>query len=69
MEWVQQFLRGSFTRRELLINFSKCMELTESKESIIRFRFHELEVIFSGTAIYNTGGAIHSDTPIVNDAL
>lgn len=42
-ELVQQFLHCAFTSRELLVSLIERIELTESKEIIIRFRFHELE--------------------------
>lgn len=44
-ELVQQFLHCAFTSRELLVSLIERIELTESKEIIIRFRFHELETI------------------------
>lgn len=44
-ELVQQFLHRAFTSRELLVSLIERIELTESKEIIIRFRFHELEAI------------------------
>lgn len=44
-ELVQQFLHCAFTSRELLVSLIERIELTESKEIIIRFRFHELEAI------------------------
>lgn len=45
-ELVQQFLHCAFTSRELLVSLIERIELTESKESIIRFRFREPEAIF-----------------------
>ena len=45
-ELVQQFLHRAFTSRELLVSLIERIELTESKEIIIRFRFRELEAIF-----------------------
>lgn len=42
-ELVQQFLHCAFTSRELLVSLIERIELTESKEIIIRFRFRELE--------------------------
>lgn len=45
-ELVQQFLHCAFTSRELLVSLIERIELTESKEIIIRFRFRELEAIF-----------------------
>ena len=45
-ELVQQFLRCAFTSRELLVSLIERIELTESKEIIIRFRFREPEAIF-----------------------
>ena len=44
-ELVQQFLHCAFTSRELLVSLIERIELTESKEIIIRFRFRELEAI------------------------
>lgn len=44
-ELVQQFLHCAFTSRELLVSLIERIELTESKEIIIRFRFHEPEAI------------------------
>ena len=45
-ELVQQFLHCAFTSRELLVSLIERIELTESKEIIIRFRFREPEAIF-----------------------
>ena len=45
-ELVQQFLHRAFTSRELLVSLIERIELTESKEIIIRFRFREPEAIF-----------------------
>lgn len=40
---VKQFLDSAFTSRELLVSLIERVELTEEKEIIIKFRFHELE--------------------------
>ena len=45
-ELVQQFLHCAFTSRELLVSLIERIELTESTEIIIRFRFREPEAIF-----------------------
>ena len=45
-ELVQQFLHCALTSRELLVSLIERIELTESKEIIIRFRFREPEAIF-----------------------
>lgn len=45
-ELVQQFLHCAFTSRELLVSLIERIELTESKEIIIRFRFRGPEAIF-----------------------
>ena len=45
-ELVQQFLHCAFTSRELLVSLIERIELTESKEIIIRFRFREPVAIF-----------------------
>ena len=45
-ELVQQFLHCAFTSRELLVSLIERIELTESKEIIIRFRFRKPEAIF-----------------------
>ena len=42
---VRQFLNSAFTSRELLVSLIEWVELTEEKEIIIKFRFHELEAI------------------------
>ncbi len=42
---VKQFMDSAFTSRELLVSLIERVELTEQKEIIIRFRFHELEAI------------------------
>lgn len=42
---VEQFLSQAPTSRELLVSLIERVELTEQKEIIIRFRFHELEAI------------------------
>ena len=42
---VRQFLNSAFTSRELLVSLIERVELTEEKEIIIKFRFHELEAI------------------------
>ena len=40
---VQRFLDSAYTSRELLVSLIERVELTESKELIIRFRFRQLE--------------------------
>ena len=42
---VKQFLDSALTSRELLVSLIERVELTEQKEIIIKFRFHELEAI------------------------
>lgn len=42
---VKQFLDSALTSRELLVSLIERVELTEEKELIIKFRFHELEEI------------------------
>ena len=42
---VKQFLDSALTSREVLISLIERVELTEEKEIIIKFRFHELEAI------------------------
>lgn len=42
---VKQFLDSAFTSRELLVSLIERVELTEEKEIIIKFRFHELEAV------------------------
>ena len=42
---VKQFLDSALTSRELLVSLIERVELTEDKEIIIKFRFHELEAI------------------------
>lgn len=42
---VKQFLDSALTSRELLVSLIERVELTEKKEIIIQFRFHELEAI------------------------
>ena len=42
---VKQFLDSALTSRELLVSLIERVELTEEKEIIIKFRFHELEEI------------------------
>ena len=42
---VKQFLDSALTSRELLVSLIERVELTEEKEIIIKFRFHELEAI------------------------
>ena len=42
---VKQFLDSALTSRELLVSLIERVELTEKKEIIIKFRFHELEEI------------------------
>ena len=44
-ELVQQFLDSAYTSRELLVSLIERVELTEDKQIIIKFRFHELEAI------------------------
>ena len=44
-ELVQQFLDSAYTSRELLVSLIECVELTEDKQIIIKFRFRELEAI------------------------
>ena len=44
-ELVQQFLDSAYTSRELLVSLIERVELTESKQIIIKFRFRELEAI------------------------
>lgn len=39
---VQRFMDSAFTSRELLVSLIERVELTESKEILIRFRFAEL---------------------------
>ena len=41
---VKQFLDSALTSRELLVSLIQWVELSQ-KESIIKFRFHELEAI------------------------
>jgi DNA invertase Pin-like site-specific DNA recombinase len=40
---VQRFVDSSFTSRELLVSLVERVELTEDKQIIIRFRFHQFE--------------------------
>lgn len=42
---VKQFLDSALTSRELLVSLIERVELTEEKDIIIKFRFHELEAI------------------------
>ena len=42
---VKQFLDSAFTSRELLVSLIERVELTQEKEIIIKFRFHEPEAI------------------------
>lgn len=42
---VKQFLDSALTSRELLVSLIERVELTEEKEIIIKFRFHELEAV------------------------
>ncbi|OUP07723.1 recombinase family protein [Anaeromassilibacillus sp. An200] len=42
---VKQFLDSALSSRELLVSLIERVELTERKEIIIKFRFHELEAI------------------------
>ncbi len=42
---VKQFLDSMFSNRQLLVNLIERVELTEEKNIIIKFRFHELEAI------------------------
>ena len=42
---VKQFLDSALNSRELLVSLIERVELTEEKEIIIKFRFHELEAI------------------------
>ena len=42
---VKQFLDSALTSRELLVSLIERVELTEDKQIIIKFRFHELEAL------------------------
>ena len=42
---VKQFLDSALNSRELLVSLIERVELTEEKEIIIKFRFHELEAV------------------------
>ena len=42
---VKQFLNSALTSRELLVSLVERVEVTEEKEIIIKFRFHELQAI------------------------
>ena len=42
---MKQFLESALTSRKLLVSLIERVELSEKKESIIKFRFHELEAI------------------------
>ena len=44
-ELVQRFLHSAYTSRELLVSLIERIELTETKQIIIKFRFPELEAI------------------------
>ena len=44
-ELVQRFMDSAFTSREVLVSLVERIELTENKEIIIKFKFHELETI------------------------
>lgn len=44
-ELVQKFLNSAYTSRELLVSLIERVELSEDKQIIIKFRFHELEAI------------------------
>ncbi|WP_337759568.1 recombinase family protein [Anaerotignum faecicola] len=44
-ELVQRFLQSAYTSRELLVSLIERIELTETKQIIIKFRFPELEAI------------------------
>lgn len=44
-ELVQRFIETAGENRELLVSLIERVELTEEKEIIIKFRFHELETI------------------------
>ena len=44
-ELVQRFLQSAYTSRELLVCLIERIELTETKQIIIKFRFPELEAI------------------------
>lgn len=44
-ELVQRFIETAGENRELLVSLIERVELTEEKEIIIKFRFHELEAI------------------------
>ena len=42
---MKQFLESALTSRELLVSLIERVELSEKKERIIKFRFHDLEAI------------------------
>ena len=42
---MQKFIETAGESRELLVSLIERVELTEEKEIIIKFRFHELETI------------------------
>lgn len=42
---MKQFLESALTSRKLLVSLIERVELSEKKERIIKFRFHELEAI------------------------
>lgn len=44
-ELVKRFLDTAYTSRELLVSLIERVELTETKQIIIKFRFRELEAI------------------------
>ena len=44
-ELVERFIETAGESRELLVSLIERVELTEEKEIIIKFRFHELEAI------------------------
>ena len=44
-ELVQRFLQSAYTSRELLVSLIERIELTETKQIIIKFRFPELKAI------------------------
>ena len=44
-ELVQRFMDSACTSREVLVSLVERIELTENKEIIIKFKFHELETI------------------------
>ena len=42
---MKQFLESALTSRKLLVSLIERVELSEKKERIIKFRFHDLETI------------------------